>query len=306
MPKPALTVASLVRDPTVQAGVSRWLAGGRYTLVNVDPLADPVADLDRLREDFDALLIEADAVDGSVLSGLTERGLVLPAVVIGEVNGEVSFHGAEVRLQADQLEQLSYCLDAAVSRFLRQGLGNPADDNPGTGSAGSEPSLCGGQAAEASAEHAGVAVGTSEAPRPWRLDGRLKERLGLLGVFYKRDPSRFLRNLPKGEQDDLLRSLERSYRDLLVHYFRNPSAANQALESFVNTAFFSDLSITTTVQIHMDLIDLFSKRLQLEGHKSDFLQDYRLALLDVMAHLCEMYRRSIPPDVPLMPLSSDA
>ena len=49
----------------------------------------------------------------------------------------------------------------------------------------------------------------------------------------------------------------------------------------------------------MNLIDAFSQRLKLEGHKNDFLQDYRLALLDVMAHLCEMYRRSIPPDAPL-------
>ena len=49
----------------------------------------------------------------------------------------------------------------------------------------------------------------------------------------------------------------------------------------------------------MDLIDEFWKQLSSEGHKHDFLQDYRLALLDVMAHLCEMYRRSIPPDLPL-------
>jgi circadian clock protein KaiA len=53
------------------------------------------------------------------------------------------------------------------------------------------------------------------------------------------------------------------------------------------------------VEIHVDLIDEFWKQLRLEGHKNDFLQDYRLALLDVMAHLCEMYRRSIPPDIPL-------
>jgi circadian clock protein KaiA len=71
------------------------------------------------------------------------------------------------------------------------------------------------------------------------------------------------------------------------------------LESFVNTAFFIDLPITRTVEIHVDLIDEFWKQLRLEGHKNDFLQDYRLALLDVMAHLCEMYRRSIPPDIPL-------
>ena len=49
----------------------------------------------------------------------------------------------------------------------------------------------------------------------------------------------------------------------------------------------------------MNLIDEYWKKLRLEGHKNDFLQDYRLALLDVMAHLCEMYRRSIPPDIPL-------
>jgi circadian clock protein KaiA len=133
----------------------------------------------------------------------------------------------------------------------------------------------------------------------WKLDNRLKGRLGYLGVYYKRDPSRFLRNLPESDREDLLRSLTRTYRDLLVSYFRDPAAANQALESFVNTAFFSDLPITKTVEIHMNLIESFWKQLKLEGHKNDFLQDYRLALLDVMAHLCEMYRRSVPPDAPL-------
>ena len=96
----------------------------------------------------------------------------------------------------------------------------------------------------------------------------------------------------------------RTYRDLLISYFRDPAASNQALESFVNTAFFIDLPITRTVEIHVDQIDEFWKQLRLEGHKSEFLQDYRLALLDVMAHLCEMYRRSIPPDIPLSGLAA--
>ena len=108
-----------------------------------------------------------------------------------------------------------------------------------------------------------------------------------------------LGRLGDAERRELLESLERTYRDLLLSYFRDPAAANQALESFVNTAFFSDLPITNTVEIHMNLIDEFSKQLKLEGHRVDFLQDYRLALLDVMAHLCEMYRRSIPADAPI-------
>ena len=130
---------------------------------------------------------------------------------------------------------------------------------------------------------------------------RLKGRLGYLGVFYKRDPSRFLRKLPDQEREHLLGSLERTYRDLLLSYFRDPAAANQALESFVNTAFFCDLPVTKAVEIHIKMIDNFDKQLKMRGHKSDFLQDYRLALIDVMAHLCEMYRRSMPPDLPMSP-----
>jgi circadian clock protein KaiA len=201
--------------------------------------------------------------------------LLLPAVVIGEVTGKVEYHDAEVHLPADQLEQLPYSLDAAISRFLKRGA-------PG---------------ADSLPARSGI-----ETEERWKLANRLNDRLGYLGVYYKRDPERFFRNLGKIERDDLLRSLSRTYRDLLLSYFRDPAAANQALESFVNTAFFADLPITSTVEIHMNLIEDFWKQLKLEGHKNDFLQDYRLALLDVMAHLCEMYRRSIPPDRPMLAL----
>ena len=119
-------------------------------------------------------------------------------------------------------------------------------------------------------------------------------------MYYKRDPSRFLRNLEAEERNELLESLRRTYRDLLISYFKNPAAANQAIGSFVNTAFFADLPITKMVEIHVNLIEEFRKLLMLKGQKNDFLQDYRLALLDVMAHLCEMYRRSIPPDLPIV------
>jgi len=207
-------------------------------------------------------------------SRVRQQGLLLPAVVIGEVSGRVEYHDAEVHLPQDQLEQIAYSVDAAVSRFLRRGLpapsGGPAD--------GAVP---------------------ADTPEGWRLPNRLKGRLGYLGVFYKRDPSLFLRNLPQEEREELLRSLKRSYRDVLISYFRDPAAANQAIESFVHSAFFADLPINKVVEIHVDLIDAFWKQLKLEGHKNDFLQDYRLALLDVMAHLCEMYRRSVPPDLPL-------
>lgn len=271
MPEPALTILSLIHDSSLQAAVGRWLKGQeRYRLQVCNPEADPVEELERLRDSGDALLLEQGLWAEETAAALQERGLLLPAVVIGEVRGRVDYHPDEVHLPPDQLEQLTYSLDAAISRFLSRGL-----------------AAAPGSLAEA---------GDADMPERWRLANRLQGRLGLLGVFYKRDPSRFLRNLSELEAAELVASLERTYRDLLLSYFRNPAAANQALESFVNTAFFSDLPITKTVEIHVNLIDSFSKQLRMEGLKSEFLQDYRLALLDVMAHLCEMYRRSIPPD----------
>jgi circadian clock protein KaiA len=273
MPETALTIASLIREPILAAACGQGLNGSRYRLVSIEAEFDPVDALDRRREDFDAVLVQQGAVGPETYRSLIERGLLLPAVVIGEATGRIEYHDCEVRLTPDQLEQLSYCLDAAISRFLRRGL-----LSTGTAAAGSG----------------------ADPPQRWQLANRLKGRLGYLGVYYKRDPSRFLRNLAPTEREELLRSLSRTYRDLLTSYFRDPAAANQALESFVNTAFFGDLPITSTVEIHMTMIEDLWKQLRLEGHKSDFLQDYRLALLDVMAHLCEMYRRSIPPDAPLV------
>lgn len=278
MPDPALTIAALIRDARLADICGQWLRGGRYQLEALDPDDDPVAALDRRRDDFDAVLLEQGVLPAATSRALGEMGLLLPAVVIGEVTGQVEVHDAEVHLPPDQLEQLSYSLDAALSRFLRRGLLPNGSSAPGV-----EPDV----------------------GERWKLANRLKGRLGYLGVYYKRDPSRFLRKLSEADREELLRSLTRTYRDLLISYFRDPAAANQALESFVNTAFFADLPITKTVEIHMNLIDGFWKQLKLEGHKNDFLQDYRLALLDVMAHLCEMYRRAIPPDLPVLAAELD-
>jgi circadian clock protein KaiA len=267
-----LTVAALLDDPALQTAVDRWLAGQqRYHLVSWPPGGDPVSELQRRGDTVDALLLQQGRLSPEQAEAVRERGLLLPAVVIGGgVDGRTDLHEAEVHLPVDQLEQLSYSLDAAIARFLLHGRGGPPD--------------------------APTAPGERGLSDCWRLADRLQGRLGLAGVFYKRDPSRFLRHLPPRESAELLRSLERTYRDLLLQYFRDPAAANQSLESFVNTAFFSDLPITKTIEIHMNLVDAFAKQLSLEGRSGEFLQDYRLALLDVLAHLCEMYRRSIPPD----------
>ena len=279
MARPGLTIALLLTSPDLVDACQQWLPDTRYhSIVLSGPhqgqeQLDLVSTLEAQQEEIDAVVVEQHLLDASSREQLLSRGLLFPAVVVGEMKGHVDYHAEELHLADDQLAQLGYTVDAAISRFLRQGRADGRSDDDGLASVD-------------------------------KLSRRLQERLGYLGVFYKRDPSRFLGSLPTEERRELLESLQRTYRDLLISYFSDPAASNQALESFVNTAFFSDLPITRTVDIHVDQIDEFWKQLRLEGHKSEFLQDYRLALLDVMAHLCEMYRRSIPPDIPLSGLAS--
>ena len=274
MARPGLTIALLLTTPNLVDVCQQWLPDTRYHSLNLSgphqgqEQLDLVSTLEAQQEEIDAVVVEQHLLDASSREQLLGRGLLFPAVVVGEMKGHVDYHAEELHLADDQLAQLGYTVDAAISRFLRQGRADGRSDDDALASVD-------------------------------KLSRRLQERLGYLGVFYKRDPSRFLGSLPTEERRELLESLQRTYRDLLISYFSDPAASNQALESFVNTAFFSDLPITRTVDIHVDQIDEFWKQLRLEGHKSDFLQDYRLALLDVMAHLCEMYRRSIPPDIPL-------
>jgi circadian clock protein KaiA len=281
MPATALTIACLIRDQQLLDSCRRWLGATALRLEPLDLGRDPVDQL-RLRrtgfddgrdDGFDGLLIERGGLDRRHRQALRESGLLMPAVVIGEVSGDIDYHPTELHLPQDQLEQLPYIMDAAISGFLRQELGA----GPAAGSSGLDQLA----AHDQEAEH-------------WKPVSRLQGRLGYLGVFYKRDPARFLRKLSEQERNHLLGSLERTYRDLLLSYFRDPAAANQALESFVNTAFFCDLPVTKAVEIHINMIDNFDKQLKLEGHKSDFLQDYRLALIDAPCH--RTYR--CPPPLP--------
>nr|AYM26978.1 circadian clock protein KaiA [Arthrospira sp. PCC 9901] len=127
-----------------------------------------------------------------------------------------------------------------------------------------------------------------------RLMDKLHERLGYLGVYYKRNPKNFLRNLSKADRQKLLEQLKSQYRQIVLSYFANDKNLNNKIDEYVNMAFFGDIPVTRIVEIHMDLMDNFSKQLKLEGRSEDVLLDYRLTLIDTLAHLCEMYRRSIP------------
>jgi circadian clock protein KaiA len=229
--------------------------------------------------------------EGSRLSYLIDRliaqEVILPTVIlVPEILSRPEdstlptchyYHPAEVLVAKSKLHQLDSAVEQAIANFLQL--------SPLTSSAPPETAL-------SPVEQLDKRYLLIEQQQ--RLSEKLKERLGYLGVYYKRDPDQFLRYLPPPEAQELLDSLRSLYRTLVLNYFGDEENLNALIDEFVNLAFFADVSVTTIVEMHMELMDEFAKQLKLEGRSEDVLLDYRLTLIDTIAHLCEMYRRSIP------------
>jgi circadian clock protein KaiA len=240
------------------------------------------------REGIDCLMLEGKPWLDELARHLCEHGLVLPAIVILEDKDRsqdadsFQYHSAEVQIGDSDLEHLSEKVDLAIAQFLRLA---PLQCVATIATPTQQPSPSRGD---------GIAATDPILLQQQRLTERLKERLGYLGVYYKRDPQRFLRNLAPPEAKHLIGLLETTYRDIVLNYFSRAGDPNSSIEHFVDMAFFADIPVTKIVEIHMNLMDEFSKQLKLEGRSEAILLDYRLTLIDVIAHLCEMYRRSIP------------
>lgn len=127
-------------------------------------------------------------------------------------------------------------------------------------------------------------------PHQTRLDTKLKERLGYLGIYSQRDPQQFFNHLTVREQEKLLRQLKAIYSQILINYFTEQNQINNQIDQFVEQAFFVNLPLNKVVEIHLELIEDLEHQLKIEGLHAEYLSDYRLTLIDVLAHLGEMYR----------------
>lgn len=246
----------------------------------------------RNRHQIDCLVLELSVELPRLLADLQTKGILLPALlwIATESESETSsvpfpnglevvnsYHKAVVNLSRAELPQLERHIHQAIAEFLK--LPHSNDDES-------------------------IELTSLEDTRHFllslqqqRLSEKLKERLGYLGVYYKRNPESFIRNLPAHERVKVLEKLRSDYRSIVLGYFANDDTLNAKIDDFVNTAFFADVPVSQIVELHMELMEKFSKQLKLEGRSEEILLDYRLTLIDVIAHLCEMYRRSIPRDM---------
>jgi len=113
----------------------------------------------------------------------------------------------------------------------------------------------------------------------------------------RRNPQYFLQHLPESKRQEFLKELETDYREIVLSYFSD-SEVSQKIETYVTKAFLADVSVSQVMKIHMELMDRFAKQLKLENRSDEVLLDYRLTLIDTIAHLCETYRCSIPREHP--------
>jgi circadian clock protein KaiA len=213
--------------------------------------------------------LDASALVALEMRQLEERPL--------QADVEHLYHAATLSISTAQLDRIAETIDEAIARFLQLSLEDqlvePKPDEDAVAS---------------------LTVRSSLVKQQKRLAEKLKERLGYLGVYYKRNPAHFLRHMSHSEKQELLDQLKINYRQIILSYFSSETGLNQEIDSFVNLAFFADVPVAQIVEIHMELMDEFAKQLKLEGRSDEVLLDYRLTLIDTIAHLCEMYRRSIP------------
>ncbi|MBD2020464.1 circadian clock protein KaiA [Leptolyngbya sp. FACHB-36] len=292
-----LLIAILFKSDFLAQSIQKGLGRDRYKIAAFSLKEEFCKFIEQEKQQLDCLLLEADAELPHLTKWLHGQATLLPAVLIqpngaviqpilpsestGRLNSDPAFiyHTAEVRLPLAQLDRVAQSIDNAIAQFLT--LSPVRQTNSSV--------------LDADLTH-DLTTQNFLLLQQRRLTEKLKERLGYLGVYYKRNPQSFFRHLSLQEQQKLSDRLKSDYHDIVLRYFSDDGTLNQRIDDFVNTAFFADIAVSQVVEAHMELMDEFSKQLKLEGRSEEILLDYRLTLIDTLAHLCEMYRRSVPKD----------
>ncbi|MEM9772293.1 MAG: circadian clock protein KaiA [Cyanobacteria bacterium P01_D01_bin.73] len=310
MPRSKLVIAAFIESDWDEKLIQQGFSYDQAILMTFQNAPDFISYLEGSRHELDGIILEVGPSLSSLVAQLYQRAILLPAIIFSldkssalpSLEGSVAADLAVVGGSNDDssLAQPCYYHQAEVQIFIREGDNEfPWEThlqesitnflNLHTKSALHSDSSS-DQSAH-NAEHYRLLTSQQR-----RLAEKLQVRLGYLDVYCKREQKNFLRNLIPEEQEKLIAALRGEYRAIVLSYFDDDADTNLKIDNLVDTAFFADISVSKMVEIHMWLMDEFSKQLKLEGRSPEILLDYRLTLIDIIAHLCEMYRRSVPRD----------
>lgn len=291
-----------MRSESLVQSLSQVLSSDRYSLHIAASEPEFFNFVEQHKQHLDCLIFEESSLL-PLINPKYELGLLLPVVIFTKESEKVRqgvtakdyldstqstessppegamclLHAAEVRLGKEHVAEIGNFIDKAIAQFVSLPPASSLPESSDTTDLTSQLTTC-----------------SFLVQQQRRLAEKLKERLGYLGVYYKRNPQLFLRHMSQNDRQKLLKNLKSEYRHIVLKYFSQENSLNQKIDNFVDKAFFADISVSRIVEIHMELMEEFSNQLKLEGRSEDILLDYRLTLIDVIAHLGEMYRRSIP------------
>lgn len=289
--------------------LKQFISGERYHLTLVSTKYEFFEFIEEHKAQLDCLILQENHLLLPVANQLYEQGTLLPSVILTTAKAQDTteqlstddslgsaaipgaaimsdstetlatyiYHAGEVHVLTTQIDQIEHFIEQAIAQFIELAPNYRLPDKLTT----VDPTTA-------------LNAQNFLMLQQRRLAEKLKERLGYLGVYYKRNPRYFLRNLSKPEKQRFLEDLNSEYRQIVLGYFTKDDKLNQKIDNFVNMAFLADISVSQIVEIHMELMEQFAKHLKMEGRSEEILLDYRLTLIDIIAHLCEMYRRSIP------------
>ena len=270
--------------------VARTLSSDRYDLNYFNSRLNLIDRISSDGKQIDCIVLVEDIEARALLEHLWQLKILLPAIILKleqpkKILLEIDtlddssihlatdniYHRAEIHLYLTQLAEIDSHINIAITKFINLAPSFYCDCT----SSDRSQQIC-----------------QNLATQQDRLTRKIKARLSYLGVGDRRNPQVFYNNLSKSKQKKLEQKLVSNYRQILIDYFDNDSRIKKLIDEFVAQAFFNNISTSQIIEIHMELIDNFAYQLKLEGRNDDILLDYRLPLIDITAHLCEMYRRS--------------
>jgi circadian clock protein KaiA len=297
----SLTIAVLADSTELLPLLGRYLAADRYTLDYFGEPSEFLKYVETVKHEPDCLIFYSEKQLLPTINYLYDRGLILPVVIVhrliaassvsSEPNTAAStssasssyiYQPSEVILAVTELANIGVAIDKAIAKFLNLKPIMPTSEDAHPPQIQSEIE---------------IPESTYLLQQQSRLAEKLSERLGYLAVYYKRSSSQFFRHLDRAQKQNLLDRLKSQYRDIVLEYFADGTQINDKIDEFVSAVFFRDLAVSEIVKIHMELMAEFSDQLKLEGRSEEILLEYRLTLIDIIAHLCEMYRRSVPREI---------
>lgn len=300
-----LSLGIFLEPESLAQAILQHLDHDRYSVMMLKTSSDFFTIIEREKQRLDCLILQGGSALPQLAKRLHGQAIFLPAVIVAASESAKSntaiaphaiassviaqdpsldltfvYHTAEAWITIAQGNVISHYIEQAISQFLHL-----------------SPTCRLSNALSSIDLENDLTAQNFLMLQQRRLAEKLKERLGYLNVYYKRNPRNFFRYMGLEQRQEILEELRTLYREIVLYYFSEDNTLNQRLDEFVNSAFFADIATSQVVEIHMDLMDEFAKQLKLEGRSDAILLDYRLTLIDVIAHLCEMYRRSVPREV---------